>query len=206
MQDHKASDSGHRVPPTGMRGAAGSAPDQAGTRLLRLLGLPRLHVRDLGAAGERGVPEVRGDIRHGTIGAGPCPSPVRARRMRLRAGGRRTGCMKDVLTRFLRYLSVERNASRHTVRAYRTDLEHLCQFSAAPGCTKVDAVATRLIRAYLAHLHPQGRVPASVGRHLSALRSWFRFLVRRGEVERNVARDVRSPRLSRKLATFLPID
>ena len=43
-------------------------------------------------------------------------------------------------------------------------------------------------------------------RHLSALRSWFRFLVRRGVVERNLARDVRSPRLPRKLVSFLPVD
>ncbi len=70
----------------------------------------------------------------------------------------------------------------------------------------MDAVDTRVIRAYLAHLHQAGRDPVSAARHLSALRSWFRFLVRRGVVERNVARDVRSPRLPRKLATFLPID
>ena len=114
--------------------------------------------------------------------------------------------MKAVLTRFLRYLSVERNASRHTVRAYRTDLERFCDFSAAAGYTEVDTVDTRVIRAYLAQLHQAGCDPVSAARHLSALRSWFRFLVRRGVVERNVARDVRNPRLPRKLATFLPID
>jgi integrase/recombinase XerC len=114
--------------------------------------------------------------------------------------------MKDELARFLRYLSVERNASRHTVRAYRGDLERFCQFSAATGYAQVDAVDTRLIRAYLAQLHQAGCDPVSAARHLSALRSWFRFLVRRGVVEHNVARDVRSPRLPRKLATFLPID
>jgi integrase/recombinase XerC len=114
--------------------------------------------------------------------------------------------MRDLLARFLRYLSVERNASRHTVRAYRTDLERFCGFAEAAGCAEVGAVDTRVIRAYLAHLHRQGLDPVSVGRHLSALRSWLRFLVRRGVVERNVARDVRSPRLPRKLVTFLPVD
>ncbi len=114
--------------------------------------------------------------------------------------------MRDLLALFLRYLSVERDASRHTVRAYRTDLERFCGFSQGAGCAEADAVDTRLIRAYLADLHRQGLDPVSVARHLSALRSWFRFLVRRGVVARNVARDVRSPRLPRKLATFLPID
>lgn len=114
--------------------------------------------------------------------------------------------MRDLLARFLRYLSVERNASRHTVRAYRADLESFRGFGEAAGCTEIAAVDTRLIRAYLAHLHRHGLDPVSVARHLSALRSWFRFLLRRGVVERNVARDVRSPRLPRKLVAFLPVD
>lgn len=114
--------------------------------------------------------------------------------------------MRDLLARFLRYLSVERNASRHTVRAYRADLESFRGFGEAAGCTQIAAVDTRLIRAYLAHLHRQGLDPVSVARHVSALRSWFRFLLRRGVVKRNVARDVRSPRLPRKLVSFLPVD
>ncbi|MGH7333606.1 MAG: site-specific tyrosine recombinase/integron integrase [Candidatus Rokuibacteriota bacterium] len=111
-----------------------------------------------------------------------------------------------MLAQFLRYLSVERNASRHTLRAYRADLASFCGFGEAVGYTEATAVDTRLIRAYLAHLHKQGLDPVSVARQLSALRSWFRFLARRGAVERNVARDVRSPRLPRKLVTFLPVD
>jgi integrase/recombinase XerC len=114
--------------------------------------------------------------------------------------------MTELLERFMRYLAVERDASPQTRRAYRGDLEAFRRFATAAGCAEVSDVDTRLIRAYLAHLHRRGLDPVSVVRHLSALRSWFRFLVRRGVVERNVARAVASPRLRRKLVTFLPVD
>jgi integrase/recombinase XerC len=114
--------------------------------------------------------------------------------------------MRELLARFLRYLSVERNASPQTRRAYAGDLEAFHRYAEAAGCAEVAEVDTRLIRAYLAHLHRRGLDPVSVARQLAALRSWFRFLVRRGVVERNVARDVATPRRRHKLVSFLPVD
>ena len=112
--------------------------------------------------------------------------------------------MNAPLTAFLRYLSLERNASPHTLRSYRGDLE---EFRGFLGRTRrLDDVDGRVVRAYLAHLHARGLEPASVARKLAALRSWFRFLVRRGALGRNPAREVRAPRLPRKLVSFLPID
>jgi integrase/recombinase XerC len=114
--------------------------------------------------------------------------------------------MTDLLQRFLRHLSAERRASPHTLRAYRADLADFCAFAARAGSTDVAAADSRLIRAYLAQLHRRGLDPVSVARRLSALRSWFRFLVRQGAVPRNTARDVRSPRLPRRLASVLSVD
>ena len=99
--------------------------------------------------------------------------------------------MTALLERFVRYLAAERHASPHTLRAYRAGLEAFVCFCAEACGGDAGAVDARLVRAYLAHLHRRGLDPVSVSRHLSALRSWFRFLVRRGVVERNVARDVR---------------
>src|SRR5262245_7432005 len=114
--------------------------------------------------------------------------------------------MKAHTEPFLRYLRVERHASPHTLRAYRVDLDDFARFCTGAGCASVEEIDGRLIRAYLAHLHRRGLDAVSVARHLSALRSWLRFLVRRGVLERNAAREVRSPRLPRKLVSFLPID
>ena len=110
------------------------------------------------------------------------------------------------VARFLRHLAVERNASPHTRRAYRTDLDDFARFCAARGAGSVAGADARLVRAWLAALHARGLDAVSVARKLAAVRSCFRFLARRGEVARNPARDVRGPRLPRRLAGFLPVD
>ena len=112
--------------------------------------------------------------------------------------------MSDPLAAYLKYLTLERDASPHTLRSYRSDLR---EFQVFVGRDKpLGEVDGRTVRAYLAHLHTRGLDGASVARKLAALRSWFRFLVRRGKLARNVARDVRGPRLGRTLVSFLPID
>jgi integrase/recombinase XerC len=116
--------------------------------------------------------------------------------------------MTDPLAAFLRHLRVERNASDHTLRSYRNDLEQFQRFLGDPpgsAAMPVD-VDARAVRGWLARLHAQGLDPVSIGRKLAAVRSFYRFLVRRGVMERNPAREVRGPRLGRKLVSFLPID
>jgi len=115
--------------------------------------------------------------------------------------------MKDPLEAFLRHLALEKGASPHTLRSYRTDLLEFTRRGVADASSAwLRAVDARAVRAYLAHLHGRGLDAVSVARKLASLRSWFRFLVRRGVLERNVAREIRGPRLPRKLASFLPID
>jgi len=114
--------------------------------------------------------------------------------------------MKDPLEAFLRYLEVEKHASPHTLRSYRHDLEDFRRVLGLTDLSAMRAVDARAIRAYLAALHTRGLDPTSVARKLAAVRSWCRFLVRRGLLAHNPAVQVRSPRPSRKLASFLPID
>jgi integrase/recombinase XerC len=119
--------------------------------------------------------------------------------------------MSDPLAAFLRHLRLEKQLSPHTLRSYRSDLEQFREYCATTTGARalgeaLRAVDVRLVRAWLMHLHGLGLEPASIARKLAALRSWLRFLVRRGELSRNPAAEVRGPRLPRKLATFLPID
>ena len=113
--------------------------------------------------------------------------------------------MTEGLPAFLRYLAAEKNASAHTLRSYRSDLEQFEAFLTTQQVT-LPEITQRHVRAFLVHLHGRGLDPASVSRKLSAARSWLRFLVRRGVLERNPARDVRGPRLPRKQAAFLDVD
>jgi integrase/recombinase XerC len=110
--------------------------------------------------------------------------------------------MKDPVAGFLRHLSVEKNASPHTLRSYRSDLVEFTR--SLEGA--IDSADSRTIRGFLVSLHARGLDAVTVARKLAAVRSFYRFLVRRGVVERNPARETRGPRRAQKLVSFLPID
>ena len=113
--------------------------------------------------------------------------------------------MTDTPAAFLRYLAAEKDASPHTLKSYGNDLRQFEAFLASEQLTPRD-LTPRHLRAFLVTLHARGLDPASVGRKLAAVRSWLKFLVRRGVLERNPAREVRGPRLPTKQAAFLDPD
>ncbi len=110
---------------------------------------------------------------------------------------------------FLDYLTYERNVSINTVSAYRTDLESfvsfLCNDYFTLGRDQLDfrKVDNLTIRAYLAHLARRKLSRSSVARHLSALRSFFRHLMREGGVDANPARTVATPRREKHLPSVM---
>ncbi|MCL6480461.1 MAG: tyrosine recombinase XerC [Firmicutes bacterium] len=113
--------------------------------------------------------------------------------------------MRKAIEKFLRYLRDERNASPHTLRNYRSDLEQFLAYlslpaAAPPPLAKMDH---RLIREYLSHLHDQRLEKTSVARKLAALRSFFRFCVREGWLPQNPARLVATPKLPKRIPAVL---
>jgi integrase/recombinase XerC len=111
----------------------------------------------------------------------------------------------DPVSQFLLYLDVERGASPHTVRNYRVDLVEFDDFLRARG-SSLTAADSRLVRAWMVSLHERRLAKSSMSRKLACVRSCFRYLARRGIVEQNPARQVRSPRPARRLPSFLPKD
>jgi integrase/recombinase XerC len=114
--------------------------------------------------------------------------------------------MTEHVAQFLRYLTVERGASPHTLKSYRTDLKQFTDFLADQGIREPRRVDGRTIRVYLARLHEAGLGRTSVARKLAAVRSCFAFMARRGIVERNPAREIGTRRQPQKLVSFLPVD
>ena len=96
---------------------------------------------------------------------------------------------------FVRALQ-ERNASAHTIKAYRTDLAQFAEYVGPQGWRDIDHV---LIRGYLANLYERGLSKTSVARALAALRSLYKWLAQEGEVEQNPAALVATPKLPKKL-------
>jgi integrase/recombinase XerC len=106
---------------------------------------------------------------------------------------------------FLTYVADERRFSPRTVLAYRTDLNRFTLFWETEFAhesvrrTPLSKIDTLAVRSYLAHLH-RGRLSnRSLARHLSTVRSFFRWACREGHVEKNPARGLPSPRLPRTL-------
>jgi integrase/recombinase XerC len=98
---------------------------------------------------------------------------------------------------FLRSLQGERNASAHTLRAYRNELKRFCAFLGPDIQWKdVDHV---MVRSFLSHLHELGLSKVSVARALAALRSMYKWLAREGLVSQNPARLVSTPKMPKKL-------
>jgi len=106
---------------------------------------------------------------------------------------------------YLRHLTVERNASANTVRAYGTDLGDFAVYlqrtlGVRPDPRSVDHLT---LRAYLANLHDRGLSKTTASRKLAALRSFFRFLCREGVLASNPARALLSPRVERRIPARL---
>lgn len=108
--------------------------------------------------------------------------------------------------RFAEFLTHERRASPRTVRAYRTDLAGLLAFLSEQGFSGGAAELTAdLLRMYFASIHERTEARTRA-RKLSAVRSFYRFLVRRGLAPKNIGEALASPKLPAPLPRALPVD
>ncbi|MCK5113444.1 MAG: tyrosine recombinase XerC [Phycisphaerae bacterium] len=135
--------------------------------------------------------------------------------------------------KFLDYLRNERNFSDHTIRGYTGDLTQYCQYLAAtesqgdglpalsdiaaedlPPADSIDFsrlgkrmvdITPMEIRSYLAFLHKSQYTKTTSARKLATLRSFYKFLVRLGEIEFSPLSVIRTPKLDKKLPNFLDI-
>ncbi len=101
------------------------------------------------------------------------------------------------ISKFLDSLRGERNASEHTLRAYRNELGRFAEYMGAEGRWKeIDHIT---IRGFLSYLHGCGLSKVSVARALASLRSMYKWLGREGIVAQNPAKLVSAPRLPKRL-------
>jgi integrase/recombinase XerC len=122
------------------------------------------------------------------------------------------GEVKKALQDFLRYLKVEKNYSGHTLRNYHSDLRQFVDFLSVRSERQGSAermdpqqVGHLDVRAYLASLYRRN-AKSSVARKLSALRSFFAYLLRQGEIKQNPADMVSAPKMGKAIPDFLQVD
>ncbi len=98
--------------------------------------------------------------------------------------------------------------SDHTIRNYGVDLAQFQEFLKNTG--RIDRFPERVehatIRSFIAFLNEKGISKQTIARKTAALRSFYKYQVKRGRMESNPAQSIRSPRLEKKIPTFLSVD
>ncbi len=110
------------------------------------------------------------------------------------------------LERFLHHLRTERRLSANTLKHYRRDLQEILAFCQEAGIPQWNDLDTHQVREYAARAHRRGLSGRSIQRRLSALRSFYSYLLREQVVTRNPAHDVRAPKSERRLPDTLNVD
>jgi integrase/recombinase XerC len=108
---------------------------------------------------------------------------------------------ESLAAQFLFTLENERNASAHTIRAYRRELLAFADYlgEALGRSAAISSVDHLHIRAYLGQLYERGLTKASAARALAAIRSWFRWLAKEHRIAQNPAALVSTPKLPQHL-------
>lgn len=113
---------------------------------------------------------------------------------------------KQQLADFFQQLEVEKRASHHTIKSYQFDIQHLITYCHAKTLTHWTDVQQADIRAHIASRHRQGISSKSLQRELSAIRSFYRYLLKNQLVEVNPAHYVKAPKAARLLPKTLDVD
>ncbi|CAB5101539.1 Site-specific tyrosine recombinase XerC [Olavius algarvensis associated proteobacterium Delta 3] len=126
--------------------------------------------------------------------------------------------LKSLLERYIETLSSEKGYSVHTCRAYQNDLEEFLRYAAASFSPEasvapddaLDAIAIEdidnlVIRGYLGFLHQRNK-KTTVARKLSAIRSFFKHLVKHGRLANNPTDAILTPKQDKSIPTYLTVD
>lgn len=123
--------------------------------------------------------------------------------------------MQETFQKYVNYLEAERNASPYTIRNYTNDLwgnykrgtkKGFFQFLKLKNIDSIDEVDRHVMRDYLSYLIEQGIAKGSIARKLSAIRSFYRYLVREGILNSNPIEQTSTPRQDRRLPSFLTVE
>ena len=111
--------------------------------------------------------------------------------------------MEKTVEEFIYYLSVERGLSKNTLASYRSDLKEYVSFCKKQRVASFRETGRDTVMSYLFYVQMNGRSPATISRRLAAVRSFYRFAVGEGFLEKDPSTDLESPRLMQKLPRVL---
>ena len=113
---------------------------------------------------------------------------------------------KQMLTDFFEQLTVEKRASEHTVKSYQRDINHLSNYCTDKSIPHWADIKQSDVRSHIAGRHRQGLSSTSLQRELSAIRSFYNFLLKKRLADSNPAQHIKAPKQARKLPKTLDVD
>lgn len=108
-----------------------------------------------------------------------------------------------LIERFAEYLALEDGASPRTIEAYGRDLSRLAAWAATRGISAPDGLTSAELRAFVYYLKDIGLAPSSIRRCVSALKTYFRFLVSEGSLAKDPSQRLETPKKWRTLPEVL---
>jgi integrase/recombinase XerD len=111
-----------------------------------------------------------------------------------------------LLARFTDYVSLEQGLSVNTIEAYRRDLARFAEFAEAKGIAAPGDISARALREFVYHLKDLGLSPASIRRNISAIRTYFRFLLGDAIVVKDPSERLDTPQKWRTLPEVLSVE
>jgi len=104
---------------------------------------------------------------------------------------------------FLKYISFEKRYSKHTVISYQSDLAQFTNYiSEQFKCGDLSSATQIMVRSWVLSLMDAGTSPRTVNRKIASLRSYYKFLIKRGEIEKDPTIKVRLLKTQKDLPSF----
>jgi integrase/recombinase XerD len=110
------------------------------------------------------------------------------------------------LDRFDDFLNLEQGSSPRTVEAYRRDIERLVDYATVKGALSPVDITSRMLREFVYQLKDIGLAPSSIRRNISAVRTYFRFLLAEGAAARDPSERLETPKKWRTLPEVLTVE
>ena len=107
--------------------------------------------------------------------------------------------MRMELEQFIHYIEIEKNYSSYTVQGYYDNIEMFLQFLEQKKCSSLKKVDDQLVRIYLVELYHHRYAKKTIARHISSLRSFFKYLLKEGKIENNPMELISNPKMDKRL-------
>lgn len=107
------------------------------------------------------------------------------------------------ITKFLEYLTSSRKYSKNTLHSYQKDLKNFSSYLKELGIEEFNRISKKIVQKFMIFLSQRNLSPKTISRHLSSLRSFYKFLVFNDIIDKNPLEDISNPKIPKKTVKYL---